>query len=62
MMLFSTAMNALSSSGDTQLKVAGYSQSDAIGLAQKVTAWNGSKKAVFLGTKLAFEYYSSCVY
>lgn len=49
----STAMNALSTSGDTKLKVAGYSQSDAIGLAQKVTAWNGGKKAVFLGTKLA---------
>lgn len=49
----SAAMLALSTSGDTKLKVAGYSQSDAIGLAQKVTAWNGGKKAVFLGTKLA---------
>jgi hypothetical protein len=49
----STAMNALSTTGDTKLKVAGYSQSDAIGLAQKVTAWNGGRKAIFLGTKLA---------
>jgi len=50
---FATAMAALPSSGDGQLLISGYTQADAIGLAQKVQAWNGGNPAIFLGTKLA---------
>jgi hypothetical protein len=51
---FAAAMNALpSTAGAGQLKVSGYSQNSAIALAQKVEAWNGGNKAVFLGTRLA---------
>jgi len=50
---FSTAVKTLATSGDTQLQFAGYTQDDAIKLAQKVTAWNGGARAIFLGTKLA---------
>jgi hypothetical protein len=50
---FTTALNALATSGTAKLKYAGYTQDDAIELAQKVTAWNGGKKAIFLGTNVA---------
>lgn len=50
---FATAMGNLANSGDAGLRVTGYTQSDAIKLAQKVTAWNGGNKAIFLGTALA---------
>ena len=51
---FAAAMDSLpSSSGASQLKVTGFSQDSAISLAQKVSAWNGGKQAIFLGTKLA---------
>lgn len=51
---FAAAMNALpSTAGAGQLKVTGFTQESAIGLAQKVEAWNGGNKAIFLGTKLA---------
>lgn len=48
-----TAMEALPTSGTNQLKVAGYSQSSLINLCQKVTAWNGGKQAIIVGTKSA---------
>ena len=50
---FSTAMGALATTGDGTLKIVGYTQDSAVALAQKVSAWNGNKKAVFLGTTLA---------
>jgi hypothetical protein len=50
---FNTAMTNLSTSGDDKLKYAGYSQSDLISLAQKVSAWNGGNKAVIVGTPVA---------
>ena len=51
---FAAAMNALPNSvGASQLRISGFSQDTAIALAQKVQAWNGGAKPVFLGTKLA---------
>ena len=50
---FNTAMTNLSASGDDKLKYAGYSQSDLITLAQKVSAWNGGAKAIIIGTPVA---------
>lgn len=51
---FAEAMDNLPTvAGAGQLKVTGFSQDSAIALAQKVEAWNGGKKAIFLGTKLA---------
>lgn len=51
---FAAAMDNLPSvAGATQLKVTGFTQDSAIALAQKVSAWNGGKQAIFLGTKLA---------
>ena len=52
---FTTAVNTLSAAGDSKLKFAGYVETDAISLAQKVTAWNGGKKAIFLGTRVALK-------
>ena len=50
---FNTAMTNLASSGNTQLQYAGYSQTNLITLAQKVSAWNGGAKAVIVGTPVA---------
>lgn len=50
---FNTAMTNLAASGDDKLKYAGYSQSDLVSLAQKVSAWNGGNKAVIVGTPVA---------
>ena len=51
---FAAAMDALpATAGDGQLRVTGFTQDTAIALAQKVQAWNGGNKAVFVGTKLA---------
>lgn len=51
---FAAAMGALSNvAGAGQLRISGFSQDTAIALAQKVQAWNGGAKPVFLGTKLA---------
>ncbi len=51
---FEAAMASLSNvAGDGQLRITGFSEDTAIGLAQKVQAWNGGAKAIFLGTKLA---------
>lgn len=51
--VFSTAMNALTTTGDALLKVVGYTQNDLVKLCQKVTTWNMGKKAIILGTALA---------
>lgn len=53
---FNTAMNDLPSTGNAKLKVTGYSKTEAIRLAQTVTAYNSGAKAVFLGTPLALSY------
>ena len=50
---FATAMDALPTSGANALKVAGYTQTAVVNLCQKVTAWNGGKQAVIVGTKAA---------
>lgn len=50
---FATMMNSLPTTGSAALRVQGFTQNSAIALAQKVSAWNGGKKAIFLGTKLA---------
>lgn len=50
---FATMMNNLPTSGSAALKISGFNQDSAIALAQKVSAWNGGKQAIFLGTKLA---------
>lgn len=47
------AMEALPTSGSNALKVAGYTQTAVVNLAQKVSAWNGGKQAVIVGTKAA---------
>lgn len=47
---FTKAMDGLAG---TSLSVTGYTQDSAIGLAQKVQAWNGGAEVVFVGTKLA---------
>jgi len=49
---FVTATAALST-GASGLKVAGYTQTDFVTLAQKVTAWNGGQKVIAVGTQLA---------
>jgi hypothetical protein len=49
---FVVAMAALTT-GASGLKVVGYTQTDFVTLAQKVTAWNGGIKPVVLGTQLA---------
>lgn len=53
---FATAMNALpymATPDGTELRIAGFTQDSSIALAQKVTAYNGGAKAIFLGTQLA---------
>lgn len=51
---FAAAMNALpNQAGAGQLRISGFSQDTAIALAQKIQAWNGNAKAIFLGTQLA---------
>lgn len=50
---FNTAMSNLDNAGDDALRISGWSQGTATQLAQKVTAWNGGSKAIFLGTKVA---------
>lgn len=53
---FSTAMESLPTTpADGALKVAGYSQSSAVKLAQTVSAFNNGAKAVFVGTQLALQ-------
>jgi len=52
---FNTAMEALDNAGDDLLRVAGYSQSTFVELAQKVTAWNGGNKSIAVATQLALQ-------
>jgi len=53
---FATAMAALPTSpAATALQVTGYTQSALVGLAQKVSAYNGGNKPVILGTQLALQ-------
>ena len=49
---FVVATAALST-GAAGLKVAGYTQTDFVTLAQKVSAWNGGQKVIAVGTQLA---------
>ena len=51
---FAAAMKELPDSvGAGQLRISGFTQESAIKLAQKIQAWNGGAKPVFLGTKVA---------
>ena len=52
---FNTAMEALDNSGDDALRFTGYTQSKLVSLCQKVSAYNGGKKAVIVGTQLALQ-------
>lgn len=52
---FATAMDALQTTGNTQLKATGYTQSTLVDFAQKVTAYNQGNKAVILGTQMALQ-------
>jgi len=47
---FAAALAAVSATAVTGLRVTGYTQSDFVNLAQKVTAWNGGAKAIAIGT------------
>ena len=50
---FAAMMDNLPTVGSAALKISGWNQDSAIALAQKVSAWNGGRQAIFLGTKLA---------
>jgi len=50
---FNTAMAALDNAGDDALRISGFSQATAVTLAQKISAWNGGRKAIFVGTQVA---------
>lgn len=50
---FTTAVTA--GSVPSALKITNYAEKDAISLAEKVTAWNQGKKAVYVGTPVALK-------
>jgi hypothetical protein len=50
---FYVAMDAIDSTSDTGLLVAGYTQSEFVRLSQTVAAWNGGGKPVAIGTQRA---------
>jgi hypothetical protein len=50
---FATAMNSLDNAGDDALRITGFTEATAIELAQKISAWNGGNRPVFVGTQLA---------
>lgn len=50
---FATAFDALSTSGNTQLKATGYSQNQLVSFCQTVEVYNQGNKPVIAGTKLA---------
>jgi len=50
---FYTAMDAIDNTANTGLRVAGYTQSEFVRIAQTVTAWNGGAKAIAIGTQRA---------
>lgn len=52
---FATAMAALDNTGTDALRYAGWTDANFITLAQKITAWNGGRKAVLVGTALALQ-------
>jgi hypothetical protein len=49
---FKAAMDLVDSTANTGLQVSGWSQDEAVGLAQRVGAWNNSRP-VFVGTQRA---------
>lgn len=51
--VFAAAMESVSNTATTGLRVAGYSQSEFVRLSQAVTAWNSGAKAVAIGTQAA---------
>ena len=51
--VFAAAMLALSATASTGLRVTGYSQTDLVKLAQKVSAFSGGAAPILLGTKVA---------
>jgi hypothetical protein len=51
----STAMDLLSTTAETGLRVTGFTQADMVKLAQKVSAYNGGSQAVMVGTKAALQ-------
>jgi len=53
--VFNTAMEALDNSGDDALRVTGYTQDALVDLCEKVTMYNGGRKAVIVGTQLALQ-------
>lgn len=52
---FATAMAALDNAGTDQLRYAGWSQANFLTLAQRVSAWNGGRRAMLVGTSLALQ-------
>lgn len=52
---FAVAFDALSTSGNTQLKATGYSQTQLVDFCQKVEVYNQGNKPVIAGTKLALQ-------
>ena len=50
---FATAMDAISNTANTGLRVAGYTQDEFVRLAQTVTAWNNGAKPIAIGTQRA---------
>jgi len=53
--VFNTAMEALDNTGDDALRVTGYTQDALVELCNTVTAYNGGRKAVIVGTQLALQ-------
>lgn len=51
----STAMDALSLTASTGLRVTGYTQADMVKLAQKVSGYSGGASSVLVGTKVALQ-------
>lgn len=51
--VFATAMDAIDSTANTGLLVAGYSQDQFVRLTQTVAAWNGGAKPLAIGTQRA---------
>jgi hypothetical protein len=50
---FATAMDAISNTASTGLRVAGFTVAEFVRLSQTVTAWNGGAKALAVGTQAA---------
>lgn len=50
---FAASMAAVDATATTGLRIAGYTQAGLVGLAQRVSSWNGGAKPVIAGTQLA---------